>query len=829
MGELGNMINSGSIDIRQFFTMHPFSATDHMYDHALKEIDFFRDLYIQSGKTQQRLAKICSVVNNIGMNLVVVTGYRGCGKTNFLQFLKHIAEGKIELKSLHTMCENEIKLTRGNDEDSVRQSYEEAYKGIRGMLFLDYNGTSNDYIDKTFGQYVSLHLKSRCVYINFDTGAMGNRRPLFSKLLIRFREVSAEIIKEGRIQQVISLIADFSTRNKLIIEEGFESSEYSTLRFFWRKIRNEIPKLNERDVDDFLQDNIKNLSLEQLLFSYTLLEYANIISKGEEMANNKLLYLLDNIDMISDGTTDIFSNTMMGIWKFIWDVRTVFEGIQGSQNEIDVQFVQLYNKTNFIVAMRETTAMHISEHLRDKMNAVMRHFDISSDVDKATIMQKRIDLANELLGCGEIINENFVYIINQLNALISDHILLRNLFLLYNNDYRTSMEACTWLCTNHPSKITQAIQLIQSGKKNLVFGGRGIIYRLLFDAFIDWNYLDAIGITTRRGAPRARVVRTQYGYSWARIILTILCNEQSKNPERFFVNPEESVRLGDLYAMVKDIIEIDDFVNIIDGMYSLRNKRYWNHLVTFDNILEYSPATIKGYLQNSSYDLVANNTEKKDIYIRATSAGQMFASVLCVHFEYFASRFSAANHRLPLFATLSLDPPEILPSVRRTVSDVYDAVSSCCNTLRQYNDRVLETMNKRHYREVLESPYYFEQQFHEERIIHNHISYLEAYRKYVHETKLDDNVKSKINAYIISMIKRYLDLLKYDFNAGLRANRDWFFTLNSKNLYNELNVCIEHIERETPDATFIEITRDFYKSHYPNEECTFLKNHREES
>ncbi len=828
MGDLGKMINSGSINLRQFFTMHPFSATDHMYNLALKDIDFFHDLYIQSGKTQQRLAKVCSVVDNIGMNLIVVTGYRGCGKTNFLQFLKHIAEEKIILKPLRTLCENEIKLTRGNEDEYIRHSYEEAYNGIRSILFLDYNGTSDEYIDQTFGQYISMRLKSKCVYINFDTGAMGNQRPLFSKLLIRFREVAANIINEGRSEQVISLITDFTSRNKLIIEEGFESIEYSTLKKFWQKLRNDLLTLCEQDIDDYLKNNIKELSLEQLLFSYTLLEYADIISKKEEIAHNKLLYLLDNIDMISDGTTDNFSNTMMGIWKFIWDVRTVFERIQCSQDEIDVKFVQLYNRTNFIVAMRETTAMHISEHLRDKMNAIMRHFDISSDVDKATIMQKRIDLATDLMGCGEIVNENFAQTINQLNTLISDRILLRNLFLLYNNDYRTSMEACTWLCTNHPTKVANAVKLIQSGKKHLVFGGRGIIYRLLFDAFTDWNYLDAIGITTRHGASKARVVKTQYGFSCARIILTILCNEQSKNPERFFVDPEESVRLADLYSMVKDIIDIDDFVNIIDGMYSLRNKKYWNHLVTFDNILEYSPAIIKRYLINESHSISALDDEKKDIYIRATSAGQMFASILCVHFEYFASRFSTANYRIPLFTTLSLEPSRILPIVRRTVNDVYEAVSACFGTLRQYNERVLDAMNKRHYREVLESPYYFEQQFHEERIIHNHIAYLEAYRKYLHEAPIDDNVKGTINAYIISMIKKYLNLLKYDFNFGLRANRDLFFSANSKNLYNELNICIEHIEQEKPDNVFIEITRDYYLSHYPNEVCNFLSNHKEE-
>ena len=54
MGELGRMINNNEIDLRQFFTMHPFSATEKIsYDLALKDIDFFKNLYIQSNKTYE--------------------------------------------------------------------------------------------------------------------------------------------------------------------------------------------------------------------------------------------------------------------------------------------------------------------------------------------------------------------------------------------------------------------------------------------------------------------------------------------------------------------------------------------------------------------------------------------------------------------------------------------------------------------------------------------------------------------------------------------------------------------------------------------------------
>ena len=167
---------------------------------------------------------------------------------------------------------------------------------------------------------------------------------------------------------------------------------------------------------------------------------------------------------------------------------------------------------------------------------------------------------------------------------------------LFNNDYRTAVMCITTICIEHMEEVKKAISLINSDNASLVFGGRGTIYRLILDGFFEWNYFDAIGISSVNSKSSIGRIQQKHGYSCARIILTILCNKQAKNTERFFVNPEESVRLAALYLMVDKLMELDEFVTVIDGLYSLRNKRFWNHLVTFDNILTYSPDVIKSYI-----------------------------------------------------------------------------------------------------------------------------------------------------------------------------------------------------------------------------------------
>ena len=346
---------------------------------------------------------------------------------------------------------------------------------------------------------------------------------------------------------MIKLLSDFISKNKWVIEENFENIEYPSLRSFWKEAKVKLHDFEDDDFYDWLLEELKKLSLEQLLFAYTMWEYAEIIVTKEIKTQRKLVYLLDNIDIISDGLTDIFHNTMMGVWQFIWDTRIVFSKIRENKSAEDEAFIELYDKT--------------------------------------MIMQRKIDMALEMIEKGEITHKGFIEEIKCLNELISDRIFMKTLFQLHNNDYRTSVISIITICKEHISDVKQAITLMHSDDANAVFGGRGIIYRLIIEAFFEWNYFSAIGVEHPKHNSRPLMLQNKYGYSCARIILTILCNKQAKIPERFFVNPEESVRLSDLYGMVSEMMDIDDFITIIDGMFSLRNKKYWNHLVTFDNIL----------------------------------------------------------------------------------------------------------------------------------------------------------------------------------------------------------------------------------------------------
>ncbi len=824
MGTLIDMINASEIQLDQILTMHPFSASEKkLYNRALDGIDFLRELYIKNNKTYERLAIICNVVNNGQKTLTVITGYRGCGKTNFLHLIKYISDGGRDLETIEELRNMDLNYAKNSDDlkTIIREEYEKSIEKIRNLL-SDMYGMEDHDISNLFIDYISEKLSGECKYINFDEGGMGRKKPYSQKLHFIIKRSILSLQKTNKLKEVVENIDKFLLRNQLEIQEGFEEIVFPTLEKFWDVVKDKICFMKKDNVDEVFLAELTKLSLEQLLFFYTIWEYAEIIASGRAEKRRKLIYLLDNIDIIADEQTDVLKNTMMGIWKFVWDTNNVFDKIREAEREEDKEFIALYDKTNMVVAMRETTAMHISSHLRDRMHQLLDHFDMSADVDKAEVMQRKIDLVLSMIKKQKFIKNGLVEQVDCLNQLISDRLFMRNLFQLFNNDYKASVRCIATICIEHRADMEKAIRLIRSDNTSLVFGGRGIVYRLIIDKFFGWGYFDSLGVTSKTLSGYRVQPLSQQHYSFARIILTILCNKQAKKPERFFINTNESVKLANLYTMVQALMKEEEFIFLIDGMYELRDRKFWNHLVTFDNILFYSPNVLRDHVG-------LNNLQKEEnvIYIRATLAGQMFAGVICTHFEYFASRFASIGpigKNVSLFILDNLDDKDQWNTMKSVITDVYQAVKGCIAKLENLNRKVLRIRGATHYDDIIDTAYYYERQFHEERIIHNHISYLEAYRNFAFKMRISEHRLKETNKFILDTIKDYLDLLKYDRNNGFKKYRGLFLSNNSRNLFNQLNVCIEEIENSPQIRNNIAVTRDYYRMNYEGKKCSFMRN-----
>lgn len=127
-------------------------------------------------------------------------------------------------------------------------------------------------------------------------------------------------------------------------------------------------------------------------------------------AQDNITGLTSNVKKTINTMALILFVPISGFIVFSYDFYTknVFLKIYEKGDVKDQAFIELYDKTNIVVAMRETTAMHISGHLRDRMREIMDHFDMSEDVDKTVVMQKKLDFALDMIKNGEVKKTGFM-------------------------------------------------------------------------------------------------------------------------------------------------------------------------------------------------------------------------------------------------------------------------------------------------------------------------------------------------------------------------------------------------------------------------------------
>ena len=158
---------------------------------------------------------------------------------------------------------------------------------------------------------------------------------------------------------------------------------------------------------------------------------------------------------------------------------------------------------------------------------------------------------------------------------------------------------------------------------------------------------------------------------------------------------------------------------------------------------------------------------------------------MCIHFEFFACRFSNISDPLFLETNLKKDKKGRY-RFETIISEVLSAVTKCCNRLNSFTKYFLIEKQGFTMESLLQSKLVHRREdrsplLHEERVIHQHIGYIEAYRKHLIVTCGLDCID--INSRMIPYIEGYLDLLKDNDLYGE----------TSAELYGDLIECVEYI------------------------------------
>ncbi len=814
--ELINMINEDRIKVYQYFTMNPYShAGNATYSEVNNEINFLDDINVLSNKTFERLAVLAKIAQNKVLNTLIITGYRGSGKSNFLRFCDALINNKTSIKNYNDVCKEykhlysiETSFSPSDDDDSepdffdensnakiinelgkIRKKFRVSVEKIRETLENDFKYKSDNEIRNEIAPFLNGILQGESIYLDFDEGKKDNEAPLELKLT---RQIE-EHVKKLSIRHISDLF-HFYEKNKACFTKSFENrSEFlfeNALKFIYNNKENDFENYKSQ-----LLVELRDLEIDQMLALEVLLE---ITEAKERNIVGSLYYFLDNLDMISGQENSVLIKTISNFWKFTEEMQSFINSLRQDKKMLceNQPWIDIYDKIIYIFAMRETTAMHIGDHLRSRIQQYAEHFDMSADVNKSFIIKKRYDLLKKYIDEGRITNQIFIKIMNTIEAITEDKYYKWSFFPIFNNDYRTAINCLYQICiesNNVDILYNESEPLLRKHENYKKFGGRGIIIKILCDSFRNWGYFSDLKI----GTPATATAGSRYSITMIRMILTVLQNlqkERTGNMEfRFFVEREQSVSIKNLYEKVQYFCEKKMFLNCIENMFSMRNSNYWNHFITFDNMLEYSEDDIKKGIDG-----------KKDIYIRCTEVGEMYLKILCIHYEFFASRNRCKNNGLFCEVNHGFTSEKKDSYIfQNQIEKVFDKVSECCKALRDFNRLLLNNIGGNDYNDLLQSEYVIDEKFHEERIIHNHISYLDAYRLYLINGPLKNDI-TNINKLLIDFIEKYLELLK--------DNDKVFYSNNSEKLYKELKCCIKVISEihEYNDKNTV-ISREHYE------------------
>lgn len=767
---------------------------------------FFNKLNILSHYSYLRLAIVLDVVNDPNKNTLFITGFRGTGKTTFVNMLKQIVENKYTLPNLGDVFNDELQETDDTVNEKIIEDYEKVLSQIKNIL--GYYESDEALTTNNINNLLMQKLRGLCLYINFEKETKDYKQPIEQVINFRIKDEFKTVFDSQRkvYQKFKSIIKSVPSI------ECFES----TSELHYKKFIDFILDDDFNDWDSFLNGldkHLASLNINQLLSIITLI---SITRYSIGIAEKKQFFIFDNIDIIQDNERRVLEDFLTEYSVFIVNMEQIMRDLQKASIDID-----FYTDMTFIFVMRETTTMLINEHFQDRLKNFSEHFDISSDIDKGKIIKKRKCFLEDNTShiTNKRLQEGVDYIYNaSLDYYVRDYI-----YSLFNNDYKRIIGCISQICqTNKKSLIDEQLEMISHPInydiiKSIKYGSRSILLRLILDNFYDNKYFKTIGVD--------KSISRSLKYSPSRIILTYLFGFQSDHNDRFMIHDDNSILVYELYDDLKplfggsDEIAFELFVNTLWGMFSLRTSSTWNHLITFDSIKSISKDAIKNAI-----------ISKEDMHVRITCAGRYYIRYICTHFEFFSCRCNRDSY--PLFSKYNNKYIANDKQYRfeQIIQKVFKKVANCCHNLLVSEENTFIRSGEYTRYSLLDSPCFYSMNnakasTHAERIIHNHIQYLDAYRLYLINGSFSNNVQP-INRILIHWIKKYLDLMKPCDNCTLDScincklssyNQkqengivSGHFSSNNKDLYSELTECVNQIEQNNFLDTSTNISREYY-------------------
>ena len=661
------------VDIRMFLKASPLESGERSkLDRALTKDYYYEELYANSKAADDLVQEIIDKINNEDTHNFILSGYKGCGKSTFIGHFLRVYKSRSLLISF-------------DDHWEPREGiYQNIVMFIYNKIFRDFFPPNNEKPCEVSEKYLDIFNQNENDYF------IQSKHDLY----------------------------DFFT--------------YFNHKLAYVKAEKENGN-NDEDVKQKLRDHVKQHILSGSIANIMmLLVFWDIADRIVNNYDEQCCIIFENLDVIH--------NTK--------DVPKLVQNIVAFRNNIDKITESLYYQGKMVsnpsqdyilfFVMRETTKAEFTNsinHFSDKKIRFQHIMNMSDVYDIYGILDKRYKY---LLKFKQRYSDRpkfqtMLKNIENTKCILEDSSLKNRLYSVFNNDYRTCIEALSKIGLSD-KKITStymSLRQIDNDENWVTYGCRSIVYRRFLNAFVNDIFFKMIRKYEYSVSNDGKIRSVNLD----RMILLYLNNSQNILANEKY-REKEYISIKALYSEVlKFCKKPDTIVEAIWNMYDLQNTEMWNHLVTFDDVSDIT----YDELQNEMEAVKNNKDQVHYAKIRITRAGEVYLNHILPHFEYYAAR-SMKGVGYSLFCNTAEELCDI-----RAIVDIIKAerkeLSACCKKLFLFFKEVFDNIDDFKGVKFLDTNFAtvkvsqttdsISRMYHCERVIHSNIGYLDSFRFYV--------------------------------------------------------------------------------------------------
>lgn len=663
-----------NVDARMFLKASPLESGERSkLDKVLSEDMYYNYLYANSKEADDLVAEIRKKIVSEDTHNFILSGYKGCGKSTFVgYFLRNIDARSLVIKF-----------------DDHWEPREGIYLNI--VMFL---------YEKIYHDILPCNNENPCVISD----------------------------------KYIEIFHD--NMNGEFIESNIDLHEYFT--YFTHKLKYAVrlrrqSNFNRDEVKIALTDHVKaHIKSGTISNIMMLLVFWDVADRIVHQSNQKCCIVFENLDVIHN-TEDVP--------KLVENVIAFRNNIDKISESIFYQGKPICDPTQdyiLIFVMRETTKAEFSNSIGHFSDGKIRfhHFMAVSEIyDVYDIISERY---NYLMTVKEKYENSLEFcqmmqMIDSIKTILTDTIVRKRIFAIFNNDYRTCVEAFGRFSFSD-NKILTAYNILSQVSEDEnwpVFGCRSIIYRHIFNNFVKDVFFERVRKFEYSISDNGKIGSINLD----RMILLYLNN--SKNIMMLEeLKEREYVPLNILYLEVlKFCKNSETIVEAIWNMYDLQNTEMWNHLVTFDDMQFIS-------LEELQKEMDAVIQKKENMHfakIKITLAGQVYLNHILPHFEYYAAR-SEFGKGYSLFCFTAEELCEIR-KIEKIIKQERKEVLNCCKRLFLFFRDVFGKIDEFNGKNFLDTKFAsikvsptqksVSRMYHCEKIVYSNIGYIDSFRFFV--------------------------------------------------------------------------------------------------